>query len=345
MTGYIDNNWNLYLDQFSSSQKDIYFKEEYVKLYEDEANKAMCFIYTENSNILLFPFLRREFTLEGTTYCDFETPYGYGGPITKENDEVFLKKGLKDFFDICLRSNYVAGFLRFHPFLNNSQYYDTIGVVIEDRKTVAIDLTLSLENIWMSEICTKNRNLIRKAEKNGLIFLVDSEYKYMDEFINLYNATMSKLGADDFYHFDKTYFNKIKQIEQSFLGIVLYEDKVISSAIFFYSGEYGHYHLSGSDINYISLLPNNFLLYYAALELRRRGVHTFHLGGGTTSRDDDMLLQFKGRFSKKRYQFLIGKTIFNDNVYTTLVNEWIERNSNNKEKLDKYHHHLLKYRY
>lgn len=68
------------------------------------------------------------------------------------------------------------------------------------------------------------------------------------------------------------------------------------------------------------------MLYNAALELKRRGVRRFHLGGGTTSGEDDSLFCFKSRFSRNTCQFAIGKLLFNETVYQALCADWEVRN-------------------
>jgi lipid II:glycine glycyltransferase (peptidoglycan interpeptide bridge formation enzyme) len=219
----------------------------------------------------------------------------------------------------------------------------SVGRLIEDRKTIAIDLSLDENDIWMKEIHTKNRNVIKKGEKNRLTFVVDNDYKYLPDFIRLYDATMDKLDAADFYYFKQQYYDElVKKLPNSFLGVVLYENRVVSAAIFMYEGKYGHYHLSGSDVSALKLSPNNYMLWHAALELKKRGVKVFHLGGGTTSSDDDSLFCFKSRFSKHTYQFCLGKLIFNQNLYNEICKDWERKNP---AKVEQYKHFLLKYKY
>ena len=194
----------------------------------------------------------------------------------------------------------------------------------------------------MKEIHTKNRNVIKKGEKNGLKFIADYEFKYLDDFVKLYDQTMDKLNADDFYYFDDKYYQQFVKNVPSFLGVVTLEDKIISAALFMYDGCYAHYHLSGSDKAYLNYLPNNYMLYHAALELKRQGAELFHLGGGTTSDENDSLLSFKRKFSKDLYQFSIGKVIFNEALYADICKDWEDKNP---DKVVKYSRFLLKYKY
>lgn len=338
----ISEQWNELLETFAPADRDIYFREEYVRLYEAESEKALCCIVTDGSQVMLFPFLCRTFEYQGKTLHDFETAYGYGGPVWSKSDKPFKAAALQLMTEELQQQNFVAGFVRFHPLLNNHSDF-SVGHVIADRKTIAIDLSMDEEAIWMQEIHTKNRNVIKKGAKSGLTFIVDNDYQYLPEFIRLYNATMDKLDAADFYYFGRSYYEEfVKTLPNSFLGVVLHDENVVSAAIFMYEGPYGHYHLSGSDINALRLSPNNFMLWNAAMELKRRGVQTFHLGGGTTSSEDDSLFCFKSRFSKQTSQFCLGKLIFNEPLYQALCADW---EAQHPEKAAHYKHFLLKYKY
>lgn len=335
--------WNQYLDLIPTEQQDLYFREEYVRLYETDSEKACCFVYQDGNSIMLFPFLRREFQFNGNTYYDFETAYGYGGPISNDHSDTFMTAALEAMSEKASSENFVCGFVRFHPLLENWDYFEKVGRLIMDRKTIAIDLSDGIEATWMNEIHTKNRNVIKKGEKNGLEFIVDEDFAYLPEFEDLYNSTMDKLEADGFYYFAPQYYDQLKNsIQNKFLGIVKHEGKVVAGAIFFYQLPYGHYHLAGSDKSALKLSPNNFLLWEAAKELTRRGVKHFHLGGGTDGSEENSLYQYKRKFSKHEYQFALGKMIFNPSLYEDICAEWA---AVNPEKAVKMKNILLKYKY
>lgn len=339
----IAEHWNQFLSLYPPERKDAYYTEEYVRLYETDAEHALCFVFTDGGNCFLMPFLSRAFTHGGNTYFDFETAYGYGGPIYNTDDEIFIRDAWKAFVNYAGSHNYVCGFVRFHPLLNNVAGFEHYGKLCPDRKTIAIDLSGGIESAWMNEIHTKNRNVIKKGEKCGLRFIVDDDFEHLPDFIALYNSTMDKLGADDFYYFRESYYENLKNnVRNSFLGLVEYGEKIVAAAIFFYSLPYGHYHLAGSDQSALSLSPNNFLLWNAARELARRGVLKFHLGGGTDGREENSLYQYKRKFSKSECQFSFGKLIFNREVYDSVVAEWA---AVNPEKAEKLKHILLKYKY
>jgi len=337
---FLTKTWNDLLDKFEETQKDIYFYEEYVKIYEDNESKAFCVVCEEDGSILLMPFLRRQIG----DYFDFETAYGYGGPIFNTEDTVWIHHALNKMHDFLQKENYVCGFVRFHPLLENAIQCKNSFPVIFDRSTVFIDTTMESEEIWTKQISSKNRNMIRKAEKNSLTYKAEYDFRSINEFIELYNATMTRLHANKFYFFDKTYYGQFMNhfMGKAFLGTVRREDKLICAAIFMYSDLYGHYHLEGSDHNYSCLGANNLLLWKTAQEMHNHNVKKFHLGGGYDSSENNSLLKFKKTFSSNLSEFYIGRMIFNQEKYDKLKSKWIKKNP---DKAEQYKNLLLCYRY
>jgi serine/alanine adding enzyme len=193
MNDSLVKNWDSYLLSFPEEFYDTYFEEKYVKLYETENTEAVCYVCSENGKILLFPFLQRTFYHNGTRFYDFETAYGYGGPICNVKDDNFIVSALKAFKTYCISNNFIAGFIRFHPLLKNNTGFSSIGQLLLDRHTIAIDLTLPIEEIWLKELEAKARNRINKANNIKLEFIVDREFKYLNDFIRIYNSTMMKV--------------------------------------------------------------------------------------------------------------------------------------------------------
>lgn len=341
----ITDNWDDVLSSFPFEKNDVYFTRRYVELYETLENKAVCVICRDGDRIMLMPFLRGKVN----DYYDFETAYGYGGPISNSVDDAWNQRAFCEIYDYLKENNYLCGLVRFHPLLDNFRFAkddsNTRNIkVIYDRKTVAIDTSLSIDEIWSTQISSKNRNMIRKAEKNGLEYHAEFDFASYDEFIALYNETMIRLNADDFYFFNDAYYQRIKEkfSGSSFLGTVRKEGKLVCAAIFMYTKGYGHYHLAGSDRSYSGLGANNLLLWKAACEMHALGVNEFHLGGGTSSSSDDSLFKFKKAFSPNERSFYIAKVIFNEQAYNPIVKKWEEEN---QDKIKRYGNFLLRYRY
>ena len=307
---------------------DIYFLEEYGKVYEDnkEGKLTTYFFECEYGKVYYLFLLRKICIPNDTGYYDITTPFGYGGPLFIEYKEEDLSKLIlsfkKEFGKYCLNNNIITEFVRFHPLIKNHLQMDLYMNISNIRDTAYIKLD-SPEEIW-NNLKSTCRNRIRKAEKHNIEIQLDNSYKSLDNFINLYISTMEINNAKQYYFFDKEFFyNTFKLLKNNvFLFNSIYEGKTISSAMIMKYGDYIHYHFGGSDHLYTNLAPNNLLFYKIALWGQEKGCKYFHLGGGTTG-NDDPIFHFKKTFSKDGItNFFIGKKIHNESIYNDIVNEW-----------------------
>ena len=274
----------------------------------------------------MYPFLRNSIRSLGyqldKEYYDIQGAYGYNG-IIASNINADLIKDFWDSFDAwCQENDIVAEFSRFHPLLNNQELASPKMKAFYSRHTVALDLTD--DDIWMHQISSKNRNMIRKAEKEGVTIVESDDY---ETFRKLYNGTMSDLHAEDFYFFPPEYYGEYKRTfnNKSLLCLAQYDGKIIAGSMFMYSENYAHYHLSARDREYSRYAANNLILWYGIQKAKERGCKWLHFGGGTTGDDNDSLLKFKRDFSKTLGEFWIGKRVHNQGVYNSIVKQWEEK--------------------
>lgn len=316
--------WEYLLNGLPIQQRDVYFAPEYYSLYQNYGDgKACCFVYEKDGEIVLYPFLMNPITSLGyhldKEYYDIQGAYGYNGIITSTYNQDLIK-AFWDSFDIwCQDNSIVAEFSRFHPLLNNQKLTAPKMKTFFSRHTVALDL--SDEDIWMHQISSKNRNMIRKAEKEGVTIVESDDY---ETFRRLYDGTMSDLHAESFYFFPQSYYEEYKQTfkEKSILCLAMLDGKVIAGSMFMFSDAFAHYHLSARDREYSRYAANNLILWYGIQKAKERGCKWFHFGGGTTGDDNDSLLKFKKDFSKDLCEFWIGKRVHNQAVYDQIVEQW-----------------------
>lgn len=337
----LDSNsdeWNNYLLYFNKNLQDIYYTSDYYKLCEQNGDgKAKLFVYKEENNIAIYPFMLntiKNYDLD-EKYYDIESAYGYGGPVTNSYEKNFLNNFENSFLEYSSQNNIIAEFIRFHPLQKNNNIFNKNIEILHNRVIVYLDLTKGVNRIWNEDIKSKNRNMIRKAEKSGLIVEVSRDYEV---FKHIYCKTMNKVEADNYYYFDEKYYQQMKDSNNYILLNVRKENTIIASAIFMKYGKYFHYHLSGSLKEYLKFAPNNLLLWEAIKLSCESGAKWFHFGGGLSDSLDDNLFKFKSNFSKNTADFYIGKRIHNKEFYDYLIDEWEQKN-NKKAKL------LLQYRY
>lgn len=324
--------WDNMYNMISSCNRDVYFTYDYCKLYDDIgegiANSAI--FIGDKGQRLVYPFLLKKINGYETDqqFYDIESCYGYGGPIVESYNEQDMRDFEEHFCCWCLNNNVVAEFIRFYPILNNQVCFKQNILIEKNRSTVYIDLEKGIESIWKDSISSKNRNMIRKAEKLGVKV---KEGNSFEKFIEIYLATMESLGATQYYYFNKQYFENLFKLghDKMFLLEATVDSEIISSAVFLCSDDYISYHLAGSNHNFLGHAPNNLLLFKAIQLACQRGYKRFHLGGGTKETLEDSLFKFKKSFSKETCDFYIGKRIHNQNIYMKLINEW--QKMNNKE--------------
>lgn len=303
----------------SCSCYDVYYLSGYVKAFQLHGDGEPQLLYYETEGLkAIYVYMKRKTKIEG--YFDSVTPYGYGGVLFEGDiSEHNLQSFWKAYTEKMLEEGIVDNFVRYHPVLANAIPMKCISNVIDLGKTIAIDLS-SPEIIW-DNITSKNRNMIRKAEKNGVEILHGKDLKLFQDFKRIYNATMDKDHAEEYYYFENAFYESIhcdlRDNYEMFYAVL--DDKIIAMSIMLYANNQMHYHLSGSLLEYRNLAPTNLLLYKAALWGCEKGFKTFHLGGGVGSGEDN-LYKFKESFNRNSdYQFSIGKEIFDQERYNELV--------------------------
>lgn len=317
--------WDDIVKQFS--EYDVYYLSGYVKAFQIHGDGEPQLLFYETDKLkAIYVYMKRNTSLDGI--YDSTTPYGYGGVLFKGD---VSKENLNAFWDAYTQKmaeeNIIDNFVRYHPILSNAMPMKEISSVIDLGKTIAMDLS-SPEIIWENTY-SNNRNKIRKAEKNGVVIHNGKGMDLFDKFIGIYNATMDKDNADEYYYFSRDFYESIHNdlYDNYEMFYAVYEDKIIAMSIMIFANGKMSYHLSGSDIEYRNLAPTNLLLYKAALWGCEQGFKTLHLGGGVGSNKDNLYI-FKAGFNRNSdYQFSIGKQVFNKEKYDELVNRRVTENS------------------
>ncbi|MBF0619623.1 MAG: GNAT family N-acetyltransferase, partial [Candidatus Omnitrophica bacterium] len=209
----LTSQWGTHLDRLGFGQ-DIYFSESYLRLAAGLGETPECFVYEEKDEFFLFPYIKKPVSILDQEAYDFESAYGYGGPLTNSMDRGFISRAVQEMFIEMRRSKLIAGFIRFHPLLANEEIFagqKDIHVLF-DRKTVFMDLSVGQEVLWKEHLHPKHRNAIREAENSGLLFEIDEELRLLDQFKMLYFETMDRVGADRYYFFDDRYFDALKSL-------------------------------------------------------------------------------------------------------------------------------------
>lgn len=308
---------------------DLYFDENYGKLYEKiEKGKAEIFKFENEDGKITNQFLIREIPekVNGKTYYDIVTPYGYGGPIInhlKGNKENLLKEFEKNFKKYAEERNIVSEFVRFHPIKENAIDMKTIYNSTYMRKTLITKL--DEEDVVKKQISKSARKNIRQALNKGVIYKITEKPNDISVFKNIYYSTMDRNHATDYYYFDDEYFQNILNYYKENLILIeaIFEGKTIAAGIYFIYNDIIHIHLSGTLTEYLYLSPAYILRYALILwGIEHNDKYKIiHHGGGRSNSEEDSLYLFKRNFAKLYdVDFYVGKKIWNKEIYDELCN-------------------------
>jgi len=312
----LDNKkrWNEIIH--SMKDYDFYFLAEYHQM--DKSGLPFLLYYKDESCAFALPVVVRD--IEGTTYKDITSIYGYAGPLKNGDNPstesiINFQKELLRFFD---SHSIVSAFSRLHPlFPNQEKVLNELGEVIDTNLTVGIDLTLS-ESEQKRQYSRSTRHAINLLNKKGIIIREAQNRKDIDSFIDIYEETMKRVNAPKIYYFSPDYYSNFLSSIDSFILLASYKEETIGGILCSKCNGIIQDHLNATKSDYLYLSPQKLLLD----EVRKIGVKNhmkyLHLGGGFDGKDNS-LFDFKSRFSKQRFMFKIWKYIHNKEVYDYLV--------------------------
>ena len=303
---------------------DVYYLSGYVKAFQIHGDgEPLLFYYNKKGIRGIYVVMKRDIAidkhLQGSlppnTFFDVRTPYGYGGWII-ESDSNDFSELYKEYQDWCLKNNIISEFVRFSLFSNvRDSYY---GIVTPRTNNIVRSLDKPIEQMLM-DFEHKVRKNLKHANSAGLQIEIDTTGDRLAEFLDIYYSTMDRNNAEQEYYFEEKFYKQIDTMKDHFVYFhVLLDDKVISSELVMIGSDTMYSYLGGTDKDYFSLRPNDFLKYHIIKWGIENGYKQFVLGGGYGS--DDGIFRYKKSFAPEGiYQFFTGEAIFDYNHYQELV--------------------------
>jgi len=338
--------WDSYLNIFNDHDlNDIYFHYSYLNLYVASESQDLIesFVFKSNGELFFLPYIRKPINSSNKLW-DFETAYGYSGPISTTDNHVFLKLAWQNFNRLMKKNDVVAGLIRFHPLLKNDKFCHSNSLDVHyERDTVWLDCNRDVSDV-LSDYSKKHLKQINSLNTKGVEIRSSNNDQDLQSFSQIYLQRMKAIGARAEYHFNSDYFEKIKQLgKKNWLVYLAYtpNEELMGGCLLLFSDKFCHYHLSGSIEKYIKFKPNDMLRYKVTQDMLKSDTEKIHFGGGRSNDPNDGLFSFKLKFSKQVSQFKVGYYIVNNQEYNSLCDTW---DKNNPEK-HKYSNFFLKYRF
>ena len=303
---------------------DFYHLPAYAELSARlDGGSAKALVVREGDRTLLLPFTARPIP-DGDGAWDALTPYGYPGPLAQGCDDdsvdernAFATRAMEAAAEVLRADGRVSLFARLHPLLG-ARPEPANARLVQHGTTVHVDLRKSDAEHW-AETMSGHRNEINRAIKAGHRAYFDEVFGHADRFVQIYQATMARVGAAAHYFFDHEYLMSLREAlgERLKLAVVEIDGTIAATGLFVETGKIVQYHLSGTDEAFLRDRPTKLMLHFVRGWAKERGASWLHLGGGVGG-GEDSLFKFKAGFSKERSPFYTLRLVVDPAAYRAL---------------------------
>ena len=309
-------------DVLEATRHDFYHLPSYAELSAKlDGGTARALLVKDGSRALLVPYIARTILNAGRAW-DALTPYGYPGPLVSGEDDpaardTFASRALEAASDVLRSEGCVSLFARLHPLIGATPR-PANGQLVQHGTTVHVDLRKTEAELW-TDTMSGHRNEINRSIKNGHRAYFDESFRHADRFVEIYQATMSRVGAAAHYFFDRDYLVGLREALGPRLRLAVVEigGTVAATGLFVETGEIVQYHLSGTDDAFLRERPTKLMLHFVRAWAKERGARWLHLGGGVGG-GEDSLFKFKAGFSKARSPFFTLRLVVDEARYRAL---------------------------
>lgn len=330
------SRWNEILSRLPGSLRDLHYLPEYGLIYRDTYGyEPMLAVLERDATVVAHAFVRRPLNAlpflvhaaSGEAFYDIATPYGFGGPLVTgasgADAVALLRRFDAAFREWCGSERLAAEFSCLHPVLGNHDLIAASGIVRPQptKEVLIIDLDAAEASLWAA-ISRGTRSSIQRARREGVtVERVDPDAAALEVFGRLYVQTMRRREAAPRWFFPPEYFPScVSRLgpERSALFFARCEDEVAAAYLLLNDERTAYYHFGASDARWLDRRPNNLLMYETLLWAKRRGLSTYHLGGGVTAAENDSLLRFKSSYGGRRAVLYTSCRVLDEGVYRRL---------------------------
>jgi lipid II:glycine glycyltransferase (peptidoglycan interpeptide bridge formation enzyme) len=270
--------------------------------YLQSFNGCVDYGYIIEGNCIL-PYLKRKRLF----FYFIQLSTGVLGAENEDQEKIFLDNALQ-FFKNTIRADYIISTNTsiFNSYPKGSLYCKFGSYLLDLEKP---------EDMLFLGLHSKHRNVIRKAEKEGLVVLYGKEY--LVDCYNLINETFSRQGmlSPTIEH-----IRRLSNLNESIsFTIVKFGNEIHGCAIFLSNKNHSCYYLYGGSVKHPHSGAMNLLHWQAILRMKKNGVKYYDFVGGRINPEEGSRLEGIQRF-KLRFggEFVIGylwKYTFNNFKY------------------------------
>jgi len=325
--------WNHIVD--ASPTPDVYYRPEYVRANLSGDGSALGAVLVDSARRFLVPLILRPLAelefVEGGSGFDAITPYGYGGVLPLDDGTVSNAEARELLVSLrrwCLETGIVSCLIRLHPLTAQHEWFacaqDEGAALQLHGETKAIDLSNWDEErrapVGLHKGCRSSLNLARRELRVSVTLCSsDQSESALQTFRAMYEETMRRRGAAEFYYFPESYYRALAHGLGDKMSVVLcYRGgEPVAGALFFADRLFAHYHLSGATMTGRRYMANTLAIIAGSNWARQRGCRWLHLGGG--NQPGDSLFRFKESFGADTFHYGFVKLVADFQRYARLL--------------------------
>ena len=282
----------------------------------------------DERGVALYPFLRCQITdpaliPAGAEWFDLQGAPGYNGMAASSDAPEFLADFHQHFSSYCQASGVVAEIARLNPMIGNERFAAGFMTVSKINENVIVDLTMSEEELWHVSYAPATRNKVNKGRRNGLFTRLAQTPADFRSFHAIFSATMERLRADSSARHSLAFFESLEACCPNGVLFYLteYAGRPLAAELVSHGSINAYSFLGGTLKEGFPLAANDFLKHDVILDLKRRGLRRFCLGGGRSAGDD--LYLYKRKFAVNGgVDFKMAGRIHQPTAYRLLNEAW-----------------------
>jgi Acetyltransferase (GNAT) domain len=323
-----DPNWELTIDELSH---DFYHLPDYAILESDRLNAVpQGIVIRDGIKCFFLPYLLRSCEdiqeTVGQNIYDVISPYGYPSFVLNDagKDADFLNNCFKALKNTWYEQNICSAFIRLHPIINSHIHQSfpfEWSFIHTHSDTVVCDLQLTEEQLWQ-QTRKSHRTKINKLNRLGFHskITIANDINLLEPFIQVYEETMSRVGANSLYSFGREYFSNLISAlgQQLYVCEIEIDNQIVAASLITEFGGIVQYHLGGTKTEFLNQSPSTLMFDHIRTWAKKRNNNFLHLGGGVGN-EKDSLYHFKAGFSKTTKPFMTMRMIVNENSYNQLT--------------------------
>lgn len=300
---------------------DVYFGQGYTgaaALSEPDVEEVLLLRRADQTGSIYLPLIVRR--IPDTELFDATSAYGYGGPWIEGEPST---RNFKSDYDSWAKSNrIVSTLLRFHPILSNAELFsdqmplEHIGPTTVWNTEPDRDLVASMSK--------DHRKSWRRATRAGIQVEVIDKPQNIEPFRKIYEQSMNRVNAKDFYHFPEAYWHALLGAKD--IHLVQFDAHLNSrrqaSVLAFAHAPFLHIHLSGTTDEGRTHGAAHVCRVAAAQWAQSNGLTLLHSGGGIGG-EDSTLLRWKQKFDPDSplLDYSIARLIHDQSAFESISKE------------------------